>query len=66
MFDLKADPYEEHNLIKVAEHLERFRDLQHRLRRIRGEDYLDVRVVNDPRELTETEVKKLKSLGYVE
>lgn len=66
MFNLKTDRGEEHNLITDYNYVERFKDLTLRLRRICDEDFLKLRIVNEPSDrLIEEELEKLKSLGYI-
>jgi len=66
MFNLKTDRGEEHNLITDYNYVERFKDLNLRLIRICNEDFLKLRIVNEPSDrLTEEELEKLKSLGYI-
>jgi len=66
LFDLNSDPHEEHDLVNDIKYGELVEDLAARLRRIRKEDFLGLRVVNKPPELSDEEIKKLKSLGYVQ
>jgi arylsulfatase len=66
LFDLQADPHEEHDLAHDARYRERLEDLRARLNRIRTEDLLGVRRATQPRRLSEEEKRKLKSLGYVQ
>lgn len=66
LFNLKSDPHEEHDLINDPKYRERAGDLKIRLKRIREEDFLGLRVVKRRQKLTEEEIRKLKSLGYVE
>lgn len=65
LFDLKADPNEEHNLINNPEYRERAKDLTLRLNRIAKEDRLKLNVYSKPLKLSREEIEKLKSLGYV-
>ncbi len=65
LFDLGNDPYEEHSIIRDVKHGARVEDLKQRLDRIRQENLLGSKVVHTPRKLTQGEIKKLKSLGYV-
>ncbi len=64
LFELKTDPQETHNLINATKYRERSKDLKKRLMRICQEDFLNIRIVEKPRELTEEEIEKLRSLGY--
>jgi arylsulfatase len=66
LFDLKTDPHEEHDLIYDDSYRERGEDLKVRLDRIRNEDFLGLRVPKRRRKLTDEEIEKLKSLGYVQ
>jgi len=64
LFNLKADPYEEQNLINIIEYQQRLTDLKTRLHRIDREDFLNISVAEKPSILTNEELEKLKSLGY--
>lgn len=65
-FDLKTDPHEERNLIDNAEYQNKVEDLKSRLKRISQENFLDPSIVNKPQKLTDEEIEKLKSLGYIQ
>ncbi|MGA1839551.1 MAG: sulfatase [bacterium] len=65
LFDLRTDPDEHHDLIAVEKHRDRVKDLQIRLARLRGEDLLQLSLNEKPQKLTDEEMEKLKSLGYV-
>ena len=65
LFNLTMDPHEEHNLIDDHRYRKRAEDLEIRLKRIRNEDFLGLGIVNEPLRLTDDEIEKLKSLGYV-
>jgi len=64
LYNLKADPYEEQNLVNIAEYQQRLTDLKTRLQRIDREDFLNISVAEKPSTLTDEELEKLKSLGY--
>lgn len=66
LFDLKTDPHEERDLISDDKYQERGEDLKVRLRRISNEDFLGLRVPKKRQKLTDEEIEKLKSLGYVQ
>lgn len=65
LFNLTMDPHEEHNLIDDHRYRKRAEDLEIRLKRIRNEDFLGLGIVNEHLRLTDDEIEKLKSLGYV-
>ncbi len=67
LFNLKTDPHEEYDLINDNNYRERTENLEVRLKRIRGEDFLGLPVppLKEARKLNDEEIKKLKSLGYV-
>ena len=65
LFSLEKDFKEEHNLIDVPEYHLRMEDLKIRLNRIVKEDFLRLGELSSP-ELSNEELEKLKTLGYVE
>lgn len=64
LFDLKSDPHEERNLISEPMYGKQVEDMKKRLKRLCEEDFLGIRTTMR-RKLTEEEIEKLKSLGYV-
>ena len=66
MFDLKVDINEEKNLINRPDYKGQVLDLNKRLERAIKEDPLKLKKTLKPKELTEEEIKNLKSLGYVQ
>ena len=66
LFDLKDDFYEEYNLVKNPEHKRRIRDLKRTLKNIEKKDRLKLDMTDKVGDITEEEMKKLKSLGYVD
>jgi len=64
LFDLRADPGEEHDLSASAEHRERLNDLKTRMARVAGENALED-LTHEPGELTAEEAEGLRSLGYL-
>ena len=65
LFDIKADRWEEHDLIKDTKYLEKSKDMAVRLQRILNDDRLGLRNVSRPKKLTAEELEKFKSIGYI-
>ncbi len=66
LFDLTSDFEELTNLITNAAYLETANDLKHRLIRLAREDLLKINQPQKAPKLTPDEIKKLRSLGYVQ
>ena len=66
LFDMKTDPHENHNLIGNPEYMEDARNLYAGLKRIHDEDFLGLEIVNKPRQMSADELRKMRSLGYVQ
>ena len=65
LFEISKDPYEKRNLARNAAYRERLADLNKQLVRLRKEDLLGLKAAKSP-QLTNGELEKLRSLGYVE
>ena len=66
LFDLNSDWAEVNNLINKSNYAEKVKDLKLRLKRICTENFLKVQGIGGlQQKLTEDELKKLKSLGYI-
>lgn len=65
LFNLKTDFHEEHDLIEDPRYQEQANDLKVRLHRIHREDFLKVRTLRKPPKLSDEEIERLKSLGYI-
>lgn len=66
LFDLREDYYEEHDLISDANYKKQAEDLKVRLHRIHEDDRLQLEIFNIPPKLTDEEIRKLRSLGYLD
>ncbi len=66
LFDVKTDPREKNNLINETKYRMQVKDLKIRLNRIRKEDFLGIPGDKNNRKLSNEEIEKLKSLGYVQ
>jgi arylsulfatase A-like enzyme len=67
LFNLKADPGEENDLINEADYKDLIAQLKTQLHRIRKEDLLKLPIVPEKeKQLTDEEIEKLKSLGYIQ
>jgi arylsulfatase A-like enzyme len=64
LYDMKKDFGEEHDLVNETAYSQRTQELKIRLKRVRQQDFLKLGTVKSP-ELSEEELEKLKSLGYV-
>jgi arylsulfatase len=64
LYDMAEDFKEEHDLANVSAHHERTLDLKMRLKRTLRQDLLRLGTTTSPK-LTDDELEKLKSLGYV-
>jgi len=64
LYNLKADPLEQRDLIDDAAYQERAKDIEERLSRIRKEDFLGMSIPVSANLLTDDEKRKLKALGY--
>ena len=65
LFDLNVDPDETRDLFYDPERIPLGEDLKKALARLRDEDLLGLGEVSAPEELTDEELEKLRSLGYV-
>ena len=65
LYDMKKDFGEEHDLINETDYRQLRGDMKTRLRRVREQDLLKLGTVKTGR-LSEEELQKLKTLGYVE
>jgi arylsulfatase A-like enzyme len=66
LFNLNTDRNEEHDLVKDHNYEEQIKDLVGRLWRIQRENLLGADIISEPRKLTDEEIEKLRSLGYVQ
>jgi arylsulfatase A-like enzyme len=66
LFDLREDYYEKHDLINDANYKKQAEDLKARLHRIHEDDRLQLEIFNIPPKLTDEEIRKLRSLGYLD
>jgi len=66
LFDLKDDPCEKDNLINDSKYQEQIKDLKMGLNQIRREDFLGIPDNTIYRKLTNEELERLKSLGYIQ
>ncbi len=66
LFDLKNDPYEEHDLVGNFDYQASAKELLSRLKRIHDEDLLGLNTIKKPRQMTKDEIEKMRSLGYVQ
>jgi arylsulfatase len=64
LYNMKKDFGEEHDLVNETAYSQRTQELKIRLKRVRQQDFLKLGTVKSP-ELSEEELEKLKSLGYV-
>lgn len=64
LYDMKKDFGEEHDLVNEMAYSQRRGELKNRLKRLRQQDLLKLGTVK-PSELSDEELEKLKSLGYV-
>jgi len=64
LYDMKQDFGEEHDLINETAHSQLRQELKTRLKRLRRQDLLKLGTVKSPG-LSDDELEKLKSLGYV-
>ena len=65
LFDIEGDRHEEHNLIDKPKYHNQSERLKTRLDHLIKEDLLKIGQIEKPKELSEEEIKNLKSLGYV-
>ena len=67
LFNLKVDPREENDLMNEADYKDLILHLKRQLHRIRKQDRLKLPdVPEDEKQLTDEEIEKLKSLGYIQ
>jgi arylsulfatase A-like enzyme len=66
LYDLTKDPRETKNLSEDNNYRSTLRDLMVKYNRLVREDFLKLRVKRKPTKLTEDEIEKMKSLGYVQ
>jgi hypothetical protein len=66
VYDLAVDAGETANRIDDAAYQGRIGDLSGRLERLQSEDLLGLGMTDNPRQISEEEKEKLRSLGYVE
>ena len=67
LFNLKVDPREENDLINEADYKDLIAHLKSRIHQLRKQDRLKLPdVPEDKKQLTDEEIEKLKSLGYIQ
>ncbi|MBN1766850.1 MAG: sulfatase-like hydrolase/transferase, partial [Sedimentisphaerales bacterium] len=66
LYNIQNDFYEQNNLINNPAFTDQIMLLQNRLITLYQEDLLKLNINNKPKKLTEEELEKIKSLGYVE
>ena len=64
LYDMKKDFGEEHDLVNESAYTQLRQELKNRLKRLRQQNLLKLGKIKSP-ELSEEELEKLKSLGYV-
>ena len=66
LFNLQNDHYERINLSEKPEYKKQISDLRLGMKRIVSEDFLKLNIINKPVKMTDDEIRKLRSLGYVQ
>jgi hypothetical protein len=65
LYDMTKDFAEAHDIVNESDYSQRKEDLKVRLKRVLEQDSLGLGTIESP-QLTEDELEKLKSLGYVQ